>query len=292
MLRELPAEDAEYASLQAPTTVPMAAIQAALPEGALLVEYFRIEDRFVAALVTRSSLEIHPVAGAAGVAERLRLLRFQLSKFRLGADYVAELHDVLLAATNAHLHELYRELIAPIRDRMHGRHVIFVPHDAPAPGAASRALRRRAHLIDSFSVSYAPSATLYALCHGKPPSAGGGSLVLGVPDPLAPLIRDEVQTVAAVVPRSDLYFGADATEEVRSTHGRVTAPRGRARLEDVIGRHIFHGVRGRSRPRERCERAAPRHVESGRRRELAADAELDFVKLKEVPAPFAAFTRA
>ena len=42
-LRELRAEDAEYASLHAPTTVPMATIQEALPEGALLVEYFRID---------------------------------------------------------------------------------------------------------------------------------------------------------------------------------------------------------------------------------------------------------
>jgi tetratricopeptide (TPR) repeat protein len=221
-LRELPSEDAEYATLQAPSTVPMAAIQEALPDGALLVEYFRIDDRFVAALVTRSSLEIHPVARAAGIAERLRLLRFQLAKFRLGAGYVAELQDVLLEATNAHLHALYQALIAPIRERMHARHVIFVPHDALHSAPLHALYDGERYVIDSWSVSYAPSATLYSLCHGRAASAGGGSLVLGVPDPQAPLIGKEVQTVAAVVPRPDLYFGVEATEEVLRTKGPST----------------------------------------------------------------------
>ena len=52
--------------------------------------------------------------------------------------------------------------------------------------------------------------------------AAAASLVLGVPDPQAPLIRDEVQTVAAVLPRPDLYFGADATEDVLRTKGPST----------------------------------------------------------------------
>jgi hypothetical protein len=220
--RDLPAEDAEYASLHAPSTVPMAAIREALPEGALLVEYFRIEDRFVSALVTRDGLEIHRVAGVARVAEQLRLLQFQLSKFRLGADYVADFGEVLLEATNAHLQELYRELIAPIRERMRGRHVVFVPHDTLHQAPLHALFDGERYLIDSFTVSYAPSATLYALCHGKESRAGGRSLVLGVPDPQAPLIRDEVQTVAAVLPRPDLYFGSDATEEILRTKGPST----------------------------------------------------------------------
>ncbi len=221
-LRELPAEDADYASLHSPSTVPVAAIRQALPDGALLVEYFRIGDRFVAALLTRQTLEVHPVAPTSRVAEQLRLLRFQLSKFRLGDDYVHQFRDELLRATNAHLFELHQLLIAPLGDRVRARHLVFVPHDVLHHVPLHALFDGERHLIDSFTVSYAPSATLYALCHGKQASRSGGSLVLGVPDPQAPLIRDEVQTVAAILPRTDLYFGADATEEVLRAKGPST----------------------------------------------------------------------
>ena len=216
------AEDAEYASLHAPTTVPMAAIQEALPEGALLVEYFRIEDRFVAALVTRSSLEIHPVAGAAGVPSG-----FACCGSSSRSSGSAPTTWPRLPRRPARGHQRAPPGALPGADRADprphaGRHVIFVPHDALHQAPLHALYDGERHLIDSFSVSYAPSATLYALCHGKKPSGGGGSLVLGVPDPRAPLIRDEVETVAAVVPGSDLYFGADATEEVLRAKGPTT----------------------------------------------------------------------
>jgi CHAT domain-containing protein len=221
-LRELPTADADYASLQSPSTVAVATIREALPEGALLIEYFRMQDRFVAALLTRQSLEIVPVAETSRVAERLRLLRFQLSKFRLGPEYVSEFSDQLLDATIEHLSELHRQLFAPLGDRVRARHLIFVPHDVLHHVPLHALFDGERHLIESFTVSYAPSATLYALCHGKQAVGGGGSLVLGVPDPQAPLIREEVQTVAAVLPRPDLYFGADATATVLRTKGPST----------------------------------------------------------------------
>ena len=58
-----------------------------------------------------------PVGSASNLRRVLQLLRFQLSKFRLGPEYVKLFQQQLLDATNAHLHEFYEQLIAPIAER-------------------------------------------------------------------------------------------------------------------------------------------------------------------------------
>src|ERR1019366_7612215 len=65
-----------------------------------------------------------------------------------------------------------------------------------------------------FTVSYAPSATVFALCSARRRGAAAGSLVLGLPDDLAPHIRVEAETAAGVLPQSRLFLAEDATEEV------------------------------------------------------------------------------
>ena len=221
-LRELPESEAEYASLHTPSTAPVERIREALPPGAVLLEYFRVRDRILAAVLTRDSLDISPVTLVSRVTERLRLLRFQLSKFRLGEEYVRSFREPLLEATNAHLRELYDELIAPIRERVEGRHLIFVPHDVLHAVPLHALYDGERHLIDLFTISYAPSATLYVLCHGKQANAGGGTLVLGVPDARAPRIQEEVQAVASVLPGADLYLGDAASQDVLRSKGPTT----------------------------------------------------------------------
>ena len=48
-------------------------------------------------------------------------------------------------------------------------------------------------LIDDFTISYAPSASVHRLCWAKPAAPQGGALVMGVPDARAPFIADEVK---------------------------------------------------------------------------------------------------
>ena len=103
----------------------------------------------------------------------LQLLRFQLSKFRLGPEYVKRFHEQLLNATNAHLHELHEQLIAPLAaDLRSAGHLIVAPHDFlhhlpfhALPDEEGRALG------DRFTVSYTPSASVYYLCSTKPANA-------------------------------------------------------------------------------------------------------------------------
>src|SRR5260370_12458603 len=60
-VRELPASEREYPTLEAPTDFSLARLQSALPSNAALVEYYSTGDRLVAVVVTPESLQITPI---------------------------------------------------------------------------------------------------------------------------------------------------------------------------------------------------------------------------------------
>src|SRR3989440_1279158 len=218
-LRELPAHERENATLEAPADFSLARLQAHLPQDTTLVEYFSAGERLVAAVITRKEIQILPVTVLSRVAHFLQLLRFQLSKFRMGKEYVRRFAEPLLRATQSHLETLYSELIAPLRPFFEGRHLIVVPHGIlhflPFP-----ALRTgEEYLCDAFTVSYAPSATVFSWCQQKPASANPSSLVFGIADERAPQILEEAQSVAALLPKSSLHVGDRATSSVLREEG-------------------------------------------------------------------------
>jgi CHAT domain-containing protein len=221
-LRELPAQERENATLEAPADFSVTKLQSSLPAGAVLVEYYSAGDRLLAAVVSGESIEIVPVSVVSRVTNLLHLLRFQFAKFRMGAAYTERFAQPLLRATLGHLEGLYRELIEPIRERLAGKHVVFVPH-GPLHFLPFHALRNgQEYLCDSYTVSYAPSATVFGLCQQKKGSKKLNSLVLGIPDERAPLILSEVQSVAALLPQAELFVGAQATAQVLRERGAET----------------------------------------------------------------------
>jgi CHAT domain-containing protein/tetratricopeptide (TPR) repeat protein len=213
-LRELPAHERENATLEAPADFSLAKLQANLPPDAALVEYFVAGDRLVAAVITREKIQILPVTVLSRATHFLQLLRFQLSKFRMGTEYIRRFEEPLLRATQSHLESLYDELIAPLRPFFQGKHLIFVPH-GPLHFLPFHALRNgEEYLCDAFTISYAPSATVFSWCQEKPTSTNTSSLVFGIPDVRAPQILQEAQSVAELLPRSTLHVGDHATSSL------------------------------------------------------------------------------
>ena len=218
-LRELPAHERENATLEAPADFSLKKLQATLPQGATLVEYFIAGEQLVAAVVSEDSARIIPVTMLSRVTHLLQLLRFQVSKFRMGNDYVRRFEAALLRATESHLESLYSELIAPLRMLLQGTHLIFVPH-GPLHFLPFHALKNGGeYLSDAFTVSYAPSATVFSLCQQKATSAAPASLVLGIADERAPQILDEVRCVSSLLPRSSLHLGEHATSSLLREKG-------------------------------------------------------------------------
>lgn len=197
------------ASLDDAPGLSIAQLRAALPPGTQVLEYFEASGTFLAAVLDSQSLSIHPVAKSAEVLEHFRFLRFQLAKFQMNPGQSAGDSPVLY-----HLQRLYQLLIYPIRHRLTAGHLVVVPHSFlhQLPFHALHDGHR--HFTDSFSLSYAPSASVLALCRSaRAAHPAGAPLVMGVPDELAPQIDAEARAVAAALPGSTLLLGEQATEE-------------------------------------------------------------------------------
>jgi CHAT domain-containing protein len=184
----------------------------------VLLEYYQARGSYYVCVVGRERLEVVRLAPAPDVRRLLRLLQFQLSKFRLGPQYVDAFASQFRAAAEVHLSELYGALVAPIRDQLQASHLVVVPHDV-LHGLPFHALYDgRRFLVDDFTLSYAPSATVYRLCRTKAESTRGSALVMGVPDALAPLISEEIDAVARVLPDAHVFLGSAATAEQLRVH--------------------------------------------------------------------------
>jgi CHAT domain-containing protein len=218
-LQEATLAEAGEAGVQIPTSVSIDQIRAALPADTALVEYFCVQERDLACVLTRDSLQICPVTVRSRVRKLLQLLQFQLSKFRLDPEYVSRFTDSLLESTQAHLKSLYEELVAPIRPLLTARNLVFIPHGLLHYVPFHALHDGEGYLVDSFAISYAPSASIFALCQSMNVNTAGDSLILGVPDTQAPAIDSEVQALKSILPNARAFVGNDANEEVLRTYG-------------------------------------------------------------------------
>ncbi len=115
--------------------------------------------------------------------------------------------------------ELYRNLIAPLRPYIRHPRLIIVPHGElhSLPFAALRDPRTGRYLIQDYTLSYAPSAGVLGLLHGRETPVEGKALVLGSPekaDPRfgpIPAARKEAEAVGRLLGTPPL-FGKEATE--------------------------------------------------------------------------------
>ena len=201
-MKEATIAEAHEAGLEVASAVSLEQIRSALPADATLVEFFRAKDHYLACVLTRNELYIAPVTVQPRIQKLLQLLQFQMSKFRLDAKYLSTFTEPLLDATQAHLKNLYQELIAPIRRRLNSKHLVFVQHGLLHYVPFHALHDGESYLIDRFSVSYAPSASVYALCQSKPANTTGDPLILGVPDAQTPSIQTEVEALSAMFPKA------------------------------------------------------------------------------------------
>ena len=205
-MKEATVAEANEAGMQVPSNLSLEEIRAALPADTALVEFFCTHDRSIACVLTRDKLHICPVTVQSRIQKLLQFLQFQMSKFKLDPQYVATFSQPLLESTQAHLKNLYQELIAPIRHLLDAQHVVFVQHGLLHYVPFHALHDGSSYLIDQFSISYAPSASVYAHCQTKAANSTGDSLILGVPDERTPAIAAEVRALAGILPNANCLW--------------------------------------------------------------------------------------
>ena len=243
-LREVPANNSPETGGFS-DAVSLEAVRCSLPLDGALIEYFALKEEFIAVVLTREALEIVPVTPISRAANLVRMLRFQIGKFRLGAEYTRTFEKNLLRAAESHLEELHNELFAPLREHLRKtKHLVIVPHGVLHYVPFHALFDGAAYLADRFTFSYAPSAGIHALCQRRGPKPQGAPLILGVPDERAPLIREEVESIAHTLTGAELVLGAEEADRAlrnQGVHSRLihVATHGNFRQDNPM----FSGIR-------------------------------------------------
>jgi CHAT domain-containing protein len=198
-------------------------IRQTLAPDAALVEYVIIGDSVIAFCISGDRFDVvQNICSKAGLKKTFGFLQFHFS--RLASDPAAKLRPAMaLANIQAHLKTLYEMLVRPIEQILSGKKsVVFVPSDFLHYLPFHALFDGSAYLVDRFTISYAPTATIYRLFIERPVEHKPEALLIGVPDEAAPLIADEIESVRSVLPNARAFVGDTATRD-RLTQEMETA---------------------------------------------------------------------
>jgi len=181
-----------------------------MPAGTLILSLFSDEDGTLLFATDRSGTDVRSLPTTrADVASLTDELHFLLGQFTIGEDFVRRHRARLEQRTARVLSDLARTALAPVEGAVRrAGHVVVIPHGEwhrvpfPALPVGGRPL------ISRRSLSLAPSL---GSLHHPPRAARGRPVVLAFADEAAPHITGEGRDVAAVLPRAELFEGAEAT---------------------------------------------------------------------------------
>ena len=221
ILEDLPQGSPEASAIAPAACASIEKVQSVLPPDTTLLEYYFAGDYIVAAVVNQQSFHIVHVTTLAKVSESLRFFRFQLGRIQLsahlGAGYREEMYG---RSTVGHLtgtpQRTLRSRPARILISTKLKHaLVVVPHGNLHYLPFHALYTGDEFLLDLHDISYAPSATVFALCHRPYEGSPRRLSHLWYPrrKSALPLIRDEVNAVHRMLPDSELYLSAAATHE-------------------------------------------------------------------------------
>lgn len=190
-----------------PSTAPFPLISSEdLPTNLALLVYHIVGEEIMAFIYT--GRELHPVRHLSTVPRvqgLLQRLGAQWVRLSTGQPFLARHLPQLQQATQRLLQLLYHELMAPVQATLaivapvpSGvlRKLVIVPHGLlhQLPFHALHDGQR--YLVEDYAISYAPSATVFALCQERKLRSTGIALALGAPDARIPAAATEARRVA------------------------------------------------------------------------------------------------
>jgi CHAT domain-containing protein len=127
--------------------------------------------------------------------------------------------DQLLQATQYHLRELYRLLIAPVAPLIQQRSLIIVPHQALHYVPFHALYDGSSYVVDLHDVTYAASSAVLKICRDRKIQKTGETLVLAVADESTPYIQEEVDALRELLPNARIFAGREAREDKLRQYG-------------------------------------------------------------------------
>ncbi len=207
--------------------LPLDDIQAQLPPDVVLLAYHVLGDEIAAFVRADGCIRVvRHVSTVTAVQRLLQRLAVQWDRFRAGRAFVGRHTTLLERSARRVLASLYTELIAPLESLLDEaaalspgeadspQKLALVPHGLLHQVPFHALFDGQQYLLEKFEISYAPSATVWALCQERAPRGSGKALVMGVADPMIPAVTTEVRDVARHFQRAQVCVDEQATPAV------------------------------------------------------------------------------
>jgi len=205
-----------------------------------LVEYFSLDGKLLAFVVTEEGIEIIRLPESEeDVEAALRQFHFQLGALRHGAELMQDYLPELTARARHHLCRLYDLLMRPIEGRLGTRRLVVVPHRVLHYVPFHALHDGSSYLIERREVSCVPSAAVLHHCLAAPRQPVEHATLLGISDERNPRVREEVLALARLFPETitlldDRASRASLTEHSITSHVLHLACHGNFRLDNPL----------------------------------------------------------
>ena len=155
----------------------------------------------------------------------LQRLEVQWDRVRAGGEMMVQHASMLEQSTRRILAELYQEIVAPLHPLLvETSRLAIVPHGQLHRVPFHALFDGQSYLIEQYEISYAPSATILALCQQRQIPEQGNVLVLGVSDASIPAVAREVEAITQLLPQAYSFLDEQATIELlrsQAPHSRI-----------------------------------------------------------------------
>ena len=192
----------------------LSGIQAVLDPDHAIISFYWIGSRLNAFILSRGGIESYQsIADLKTTLTTFQFLRFQIERKRMDPDAPS-------SSCDSHLEGLYAQLIEPLYPVIKDFGTwTFIPHKWLHNLPLHCLKRGSEYLADRHRIQYAPSVSIF-LRMKRHQSFDGNMLLIGHEDHLAPLIREEVQTIREIIPSATLLERSEAD----STHLKEMGP--------------------------------------------------------------------
>ncbi len=114
--------------------------------------------------------------------------------------------------------ELYKTLIAPVREHLKCERLVIIPHRGLHYLPFQALLSGKHYLIERYAISYVPSATVLSIVNKKKAPRNGRALVIGNPTGDLAYSEKEAIAIGEVLPDADVLLGDEGTETLLKNH--------------------------------------------------------------------------
>jgi tetratricopeptide (TPR) repeat protein len=190
-------------------------IQAALDDTTCLVEYVVLGDEITCFALRREHFAVYRgIASREQVERALSWFWFHIRKGTYGAEFVRANQRSLARSVNQALQQLGDLLLTPIAGALEtARHLVVVPHNLLHSVPFHALTYQGGILLDAATVSYSPSASVFAATATRAASVVERPLIVAPEIAELPWVQEEAWRISEQFPEALVLSGKDATLE-------------------------------------------------------------------------------